>query len=585
MATSKVPFVLVLCPDAALATELKTLLTPLEFRVRSIESLGLALAALSGEEPDVFVLRVPIGTPEWAELIRDLPADHPDMPVIVICRDEEEPLLSSWTKHVFDFLRVPLMSLRVQVSVRNAIERRHLDLECRNLRTLLEKSAAATDESPSATEQDQEGDLLAVGTPAPREPAAAARNAEPPPERERRVQVVGTDPPWIPKAAPSTRPPAEAEVVPPPASSAPSHSRQPPSAPASAPAPPPHAHTSPASQPRPGSSFATASPSFTPTSMQERQAGPTASPSPHSQPTAQDSPASPSRAQERPHGPPGTSPAGAPAGAPPPAVTEPHPLTAAPGSLHPTPAYPPLAHPGFVPLTSLHPTPAHPTPVYAQPARSGQPHEPRGPAGSGASGAPGSAPGWAAPVVPAAGSAPVAPPVPAATGPAGTLDAKTAHPGAPHAPSAHSAHSAPVAPPPGGAPPAPQRTTGAGVPVIHGGGGPIRPSHPATANPAGPHSGGPPHAGPAIPSAVGSAPSAAVPSVGAAAAQPPASLPPALRPVVIGGSPDTKRIGPSPGAGKAPPPAMPNVGAQRPVGAAGAGDADASKTMRLTLLS
>lgn len=204
MTMPRVPAVLVLCGDAQVTSTLQPVLGSFPIRVRYADSVAAAQAVLIEGEPDCLLVRLAIGSPDWAALMHLMTTTYPGVPAVALCAPEELRAVAPWLgRGVADYAPVPIDGLRLQVALRNAVDRRELLREVYRLRAALSTPAYTAPPAPAP----------AAGAP----PAARVSPPLPPPPRPAPVVTVATagSPASRPPAAASPPPPAPPRPVPP----------------------------------------------------------------------------------------------------------------------------------------------------------------------------------------------------------------------------------------------------------------------------------------------------------------------------------------------------------------------------------
>ncbi|MFH1144910.1 MAG: sigma-54 dependent transcriptional regulator [Candidatus Eisenbacteria bacterium] len=157
MNSTDTPLALIVDDNAGDRLAFQTLLKANGYQVTTARSLHEALARVASDPfPDVALLDVFLPDGTGLDLLSSLRNLRPDLPVVMISGQADIPLAVEATRRgAFDFLEKPPRSERILLALRNALERRRLELdrlrleaENRELRDSCERPHRLIAESP-----------------------------------------------------------------------------------------------------------------------------------------------------------------------------------------------------------------------------------------------------------------------------------------------------------------------------------------------------------------------------------------------------------------------------------------------------
>lgn len=125
--TTKLPRVLLIEDSFALAETYKSFLKPVTTSVQSVDTGAAALLALAKSLPDVVLLDVNLPDMNGIEILREIKTRQLPVEVVVITGQASVNLaVEAMREGAFDFIMKPFAAERIQVTIRNAAERRQL---------------------------------------------------------------------------------------------------------------------------------------------------------------------------------------------------------------------------------------------------------------------------------------------------------------------------------------------------------------------------------------------------------------------------------------------------------------------------
>jgi two-component system nitrogen regulation response regulator NtrX len=150
------PTVLVVDDEQDIRASLRRILEYEGLQTAEASSGREALAAVRQREPDAVVLDIKMHGMDGLEVLAELRRDRPELPVVMISGHGTIATAVEATKlGAFDFMEKPLERDRVLLVLRNALERRRLQAENRDLRVAFEGRFEMVGDSPALREVER----------------------------------------------------------------------------------------------------------------------------------------------------------------------------------------------------------------------------------------------------------------------------------------------------------------------------------------------------------------------------------------------------------------------------------------------
>jgi two-component system nitrogen regulation response regulator NtrX len=144
------PLILVVDDEADIRSSLRMILEYEGMGFEGAASAEEAFAKLSGARPDAVLLDIKMPRVDGLEVLTELRKRQPDLPVIMISGHATIATAVEATRlGAFDFMEKPLERDQVLLKLRNALERRRLEEENRDLRLSFEGRFRMVGESPA----------------------------------------------------------------------------------------------------------------------------------------------------------------------------------------------------------------------------------------------------------------------------------------------------------------------------------------------------------------------------------------------------------------------------------------------------